>query len=403
MASGRRLPDVAEVRAHLSQFNFFERYANGPEEGDVYLATHGRRFVETLNRLPSLPDVPLILELGAVPYSMTILLRRYFQADVSTLSLYEVEGGPGTHVLESRDRRHRHEFAYQPVNVERDIFPFPDGAFDLVLCCEILEHLLINPSHMLFEAHRVLRPAGHLVVTTPNVVRDQNLRAILEGRNINDAYHGNGIYGRHNREYAPAEVPLILEACGYEIVSHEVINVYDTSPAEVPRGREDTIVTVARAAGPRRIATPSSLYVLMDEYRNVVRSSFTMGVDEVGHLGPGWYDLECDGEQHFRWTRQAAVFHLRVRTATTIGVHVQVHHPDLAAKPLGVNVRVADHQVAAVIADHRWQDVEFRLPAPIDGSVRIQLEVDRDWSPGDAHGSLDSRRLGLRMHRCWAR
>lgn len=402
MAAEHALPSVGEIRTILSQFNFFEKYANGPEQGHVYLATHVRRFVETLRRVPPLPGPPRVLELGAIPYSMTILLCRYLQADVATLSFYEVAERAGTHVLESADGSERYEFAYQPVNVERDVFPFPDGAFDLVFCCEILEHLLINPSHMLFEVHRVLRRDGYLVVSTPNVVRAENLRALVEGRNINDAYHGNGIYGRHNREYAPAEVPLLLQACGYDIVSHETINVYDGSPTDAPPGREDTIMTVAQAARRRRIGTPSRLYVLMDEYINVVRPSFTMGIDDVGQLGSGWHDLETDGDRHFRWTRKAATFHLRLRAATTIGIHLQAHHPDLLSKPLQLTVRVAAHEGTALVADHRWQDVEFRLPDPVDGAVPIRLEVDRDWSPAEVQSLPDHRRLGVRIHRCWA-
>jgi SAM-dependent methyltransferase len=397
------LPGIDEVRSYLSRFNFFARYVHGPEEGEVYVRTHSRRFVETLHRFPLLPDRPRILELGAVPYSMTILLRRYLQAEVSTLSFYEVEGPQRTHVLESPDGAERYEFAYTAVNIERDLFPFEDALFDLVLCCEILEHLLINPSHMLFETHRVLRPGGYFVLTTPNVVRAENLTAMLQGRNINDAYHGNGIYGRHNREYAPAEVPQLLEACGYSIVSHDTMDVYDSSPPDSAKGREDTIVTVGQATGRRRVGTPPNLYVLMDEYHNVVRPAFTMGIDDVGHLGPGWYDLEADGELGFRWMQRTATFHLSTTAADTIGVHVQAHHPDLSQQPVRVTLSVGGFTVAQVIQDHRWQNLEFRLPQSINGPVTIELTLDRDWVPADTSASSDRRRLGLRMHRCWSR
>jgi len=221
-------PVTAEILKNFS-FNFFARYVQGPEEGEVYVATHARRFVETLRRLPPLPSPPRILELGAVPYSMTILLRRYLDADVDTLSFYEVESPRTQHIVERDDAAERYEFSYQAVNVERDLFPLPDASVDLVLCCEILEHLLINPSHMVYEAHRVLRPGGFLVVTTPNVTRAANVRALAEGRNINDAYHGNGIYGRHNREYSPSEVALLLGSCGFGVVSNQTIDVYETT------------------------------------------------------------------------------------------------------------------------------------------------------------------------------
>lgn len=46
--------------------------------------------------------------------------------------------------------------------------PFADGSFDLVLCIEVLEHLFA-PDRAAVEIHRVLRPGGRLVVSTPNV------------------------------------------------------------------------------------------------------------------------------------------------------------------------------------------------------------------------------------------
>lgn len=48
--------------------------------------------------------------------------------------------------------------------------PFADHSFDVVLLIEVLEHL---PSHLhvLAEAARVLRPGGHLLITTPNIAR----------------------------------------------------------------------------------------------------------------------------------------------------------------------------------------------------------------------------------------
>lgn len=69
----------------------------------------------------------------------------------------------------------KHEFAYNHFNVEKDIFPFKDNEFDVVLCCEIIEHLTLNPTHMFYEAHRILKPDGCLIVTTPNVSRVTNV------------------------------------------------------------------------------------------------------------------------------------------------------------------------------------------------------------------------------------
>jgi SAM-dependent methyltransferase len=43
--------------------------------------------------------------------------------------------------------------------------PFVDGAFDVVLCTEVLEHL-VEPQRAIDEMHRVLKPGGQLLLTT---------------------------------------------------------------------------------------------------------------------------------------------------------------------------------------------------------------------------------------------
>lgn len=48
-----------------------------------------------------------------------------------------------------------------------EAFPFADGAFDLVVAFEVIEHLERWPD-LLNEARRVLRPTGMLLVSTPN-------------------------------------------------------------------------------------------------------------------------------------------------------------------------------------------------------------------------------------------
>jgi SAM-dependent methyltransferase len=45
--------------------------------------------------------------------------------------------------------------------------PFADDAFDLVVCFEVVEHLL-RPQRLLAECRRILKPEGTLVISTPN-------------------------------------------------------------------------------------------------------------------------------------------------------------------------------------------------------------------------------------------
>lgn len=44
--------------------------------------------------------------------------------------------------------------------------PFAEGSFDCIICTEVLEHIP-NPVRTLKECRRLLKPSGHLFITTP--------------------------------------------------------------------------------------------------------------------------------------------------------------------------------------------------------------------------------------------
>lgn len=69
---------------------------------------------------------------------------------------------------------HIERFAMPDVNiVQLDLnthpLPYQDNSFDLVTCSEVLEHVE-NYRAVLREIHRVLKPGGLMVLTTPNVL-----------------------------------------------------------------------------------------------------------------------------------------------------------------------------------------------------------------------------------------
>ena len=380
----------AELKKYLKGFDFFERHVHGQWEGDLYAETHSRRFYETLRFLPELPSNARVLELGALPYYFTILMENFAGVRPDTLSFFEFEQSESaTHAVQNVERGERYEFDYRAVNVETEVFPFADDTFDLVLCCEILEHLLINPSHMLYEAHRVLRPGGHILITTPNVLRWDNLWAMIRGTNIYDRYHGNGIYGRHNREYSPGEVSELLQANGFQVERLETINVYGGSRG-LFANRRDNIFALARANGEARVGFPESLFVLMDEYRNVARSGFTMGVDDAGQIGRGWYDVE-KADVSFRWSGKTAKFYLKNQVGTKVVLRARCAHPRLPITvTLSVNGQCAG---TATLTDHSWHDLVFDFESAAT-MLSCEIEVSETWVPGG-----DERQLGIAVHR----
>jgi len=256
------------------------------EEAVAYLRDHLERFRITMAVIPPLPAGAAVLELGSAPYFLTRLLTRRGYA-VTTANFSGADAGPefrAPAVVRSPRRGTAETFAFDYFNVEADRFPYADGSFDLVLCCELLEHLPEDPTNMLAEIHRVLRKGtGRLVLTTPNAARWENVARVQAGGNVYERISGQGTHGRHNREYLVGEVRELLAACGYCDADVFALDVHDHAherrlqPGIVPEDRECNIFAVATAVGEPRWAYPEWLYISRHELRRVVRTDLRAG------------------------------------------------------------------------------------------------------------------------------
>lgn len=101
---------------------------------------------------------------------------------------------------------------------EKDILNFPDHSFGTVLFIDTLEHLLVDPMWTLLEFNRVLRPGGHLVVSTPNAICANKIVAILQTANpaTESHYKPTALYQRHNREWTPNELANGMWCAGFD-------------------------------------------------------------------------------------------------------------------------------------------------------------------------------------------
>lgn len=86
--------------------------------------------------------------------------------------------------------------------------PFRDGAFDALFAGELIEHLG-DPAPAVADFHRVLKPGGTLILTTPNRLRLANL---VDG---SDRPYSPD----HLSELSYDEVAALLRAGGFEIAS----------------------------------------------------------------------------------------------------------------------------------------------------------------------------------------
>jgi SAM-dependent methyltransferase len=247
----------------------FDTFSHDPDEGVRYVSDAIGRFMLTLDQVPRLSGSINLLELGSNPYFFTLMLKKNFNYCL-TLANYFGTGHPerGSHVISSKKYNERYVFEFDHFNVEKDEYPYDPASFDIVLCCEILEHLLEDPTHMLCEAHRVLKKGGFLLLTTPNVKSLANTLKLLFGLNVYGKYSGYGPYGRHNREYLPGEVKVLLEKCGFSDVRVSVRDIYPRQwslLSHLPffNRRQDNIFILAKATGNVKHSYPDFLYQSM--------------------------------------------------------------------------------------------------------------------------------------------
>lgn len=105
-----------------------------------------------------------------------------------------------------------------PVDLEYDIIPAGDETYDIVVCCEVIEHMEIDPMFMLAEVNRVIKHGGKLLVTTPNVLSSRGLTKMLDGYEpyFFMQYHKNREYHRHNYEYSVRQLWSVLKCAGFD-------------------------------------------------------------------------------------------------------------------------------------------------------------------------------------------
>ena len=130
------------------------------------------------------------LDLGCGDGALTHLLRaeRVTAADVSAVAVARARRRlPGAEVVE----------------LEPDApLPLADSAFDLVLCAETIEHVR-DVQLLLSEARRVLRPGGHLALTTP----------VHRGVGVPDPL------SPHIRFFTRRSLRTLLDAMGFDVES----------------------------------------------------------------------------------------------------------------------------------------------------------------------------------------
>ena len=219
------LPTGESLDSILSYLQKYRLEGSAKEELKNYLQEDFKRFLYTLQLIPK--ESGKLLEIGANPYFMSLLIRKYTNYDLHC-SNYFGENWPAysTQKLIDEDGKSI-EFTFGNFNIENEKIPFDSHTFDVILFCEVIEHLTLDPVSAIMHIKNVLKPNGYLILTTPNVDRLENVARILAGANIYDPYSGYGVYGRHNREYNRHEISLLLSHLGFDVETIFTADVHE--------------------------------------------------------------------------------------------------------------------------------------------------------------------------------
>jgi 2-polyprenyl-3-methyl-5-hydroxy-6-metoxy-1,4-benzoquinol methylase len=159
-----------------------------------------------------LADLPSgrVLDLGCGDGSMTRRLRALQRFSVAGADIAR-RGDPGE------------PFFQVDLNGPLDLARL--GQFDAVVCLEVIEHLR-NPWKLAEDCHRLLRPGGILVLSTPNVITGRSrllflLRGDLAWFDLDERVHSG-----HINPILPWELEHVLGSSGF------AIERIDTTPEE---------------------------------------------------------------------------------------------------------------------------------------------------------------------------
>ncbi|GAA3893116.1 hypothetical protein GCM10022276_10390 [Sphingomonas limnosediminicola] len=228
------------VDGAISELSGFHLLANDEMDAGYhadYLIKHRHEYVRTVRdvlKFRPVTDSPVkVLEIGAFFGVVCIAL--------ATLG-YEVTAADVPEYIELSEqveRYARYAIATKGVRLEDFVMPFNDEQFDVIIMCEVMEHLNFNPLPLLKEINRIGAAGSIFYLSMPNAASLFNriwcmrgntngvkIREFFAQLDASDALIANG----HWREYNGAETREILERLGYRIKHQYFFSLGETLP-----------------------------------------------------------------------------------------------------------------------------------------------------------------------------
>ena len=207
-----------------------------PDNKPSYYRYHRFRFQALLAAMLRLPGKQ-VLEIGVNPGHFTEMAR---------MAGYNVHGS-------DLFPEHRAELWQKLAvdvkrwNIDHEPPPFAEAQFDIILFSEVIEHLANPPLEALETFARLLKPGGHLIVSTPNQFylksRLRTLFDVLLWRPFDHTdefeawanLRSEARYYTHSRLFSMPQLAWMGQKAGYTVVAREYHAAYEPVGLEWPR------------------------------------------------------------------------------------------------------------------------------------------------------------------------
>jgi SAM-dependent methyltransferase len=202
------------------------------ERFQEYCRLHEHRFRELFGIVGQLCSKrQRVLEVSTSPVSSELaetLDLHYVSADHP--SLYPEYNGAENPVLKSK--------LHISVDMNYDdlcekVSKIDDEKFDLVIYCEIIEHLMISPYDQIHKLKECLRPGGYLFISTPNFFSHERLKRMRERRHPLDLLPPGESFidgAHHVREYTMSDLFEVVTKNGMDVFHYSWSKCWDMVP-----------------------------------------------------------------------------------------------------------------------------------------------------------------------------
>lgn len=189
-----------------------------------YAARHRHEYIRTVTDVlqyrPLAAGPVRVLELGAF-FGVNCMALRSVGYEVTAADMPEFIDNPV-----QVERYAQYGITTKGVRLEEFVLPFNDDSFDVIIMCEVLEHLNFNPLPLLKEINRIGSLNSIFYLSLPNVAQIRNRIAAAKGKALGISVaefftqldpRSSEIVNGHWREYTGPEIRDILERLGYRI------------------------------------------------------------------------------------------------------------------------------------------------------------------------------------------